>query len=645
VRRLLLFLGAVLSWVAITVPAHADAPPVLRITTWPQGFQEIPDGWRFHPGDNPAWAQPGFDDHSWTVVSLGDPAVRGLGYRWLRLRLQLPPKHGPMVIGVWGDRGAYQLFVNGRPAGTTGFLPALEVGEYFPQIVALPAGITDPQLALRIKTTPYNNAAYALSDTIAEVVVGTRAAVSAAYYVTDDATLLQFIFSLTIDFLLILGGLAVLALYFNQRSHHEYVWLGVLLVTLGVSDFTLASSATGILPVSANALCGDPTCYLVIALQIEFTFAFVARRVKRPWRIYQFLLLFATLAAIPVNWTGHFSTSYLVWEIAATTPGSVLLPILLFLWYRRGNREAGWLIVPSLFGLGGSLFNLGGIAALLHWQRLLFLSYGLTIGAVGFSPTALANFLFLLAIGVVIFLRFARVSRAEARSAAELDAAREIQRSLIPLEIPAVEGCHISAAYLPAEQVGGDFYQVLAQPDGSAIIVVGDVSGKGLRAAMTGTLAIGALRSLAATDPGPAALLVALNHEILGAHQGGFITMICARIASNGEVTLANAGHLHPYRNGEEIVLDSGLPLGTTANAVYSEAVIHLAAGDTLTFMSDGVVEARNAAGELFGFDRTQAIACHPAGQIAEAAQSFGQQDDITVLTLAFAAAEALRSL
>ena len=125
---------------------------------------------------------------------------------------------------------------------------------------------------------------------------------------------------------------------------------------------------------------------------------------------------------------------------------------------------------------------------------------------------------------------------------------------------------------------------------------------------------------------------------------GGFATCVCADISEDGELTLANAGHLAPYCNGEEIPLDSSLPLGIYHHAEYSETTLKLAPGDQLTFLSDGVVEAQSPTGELFGFDRTAAISTQSAEAIAAAAQAFGQEDDITVLTLTFAPAEVLHA-
>jgi serine phosphatase RsbU (regulator of sigma subunit) len=140
-------------------------------------------------------------------------------------------------------------------------------------------------------------------------------------------------------------------------------------------------------------------------------------------------------------------------------------------------------------------------------------------------------------------------------------------------------GCCFDAAYIPAAEVGGDFYQVLSQIDGSSLLILGDVSGKGLKAAMTGALAIGSFRTLAAEGLSPAALLTRLNENLYSASSGGFITCLCGQLSPDGRLTLANAGHLPPYRNGEEIQLESGLPLGIVSGLEYAETVIELARG------------------------------------------------------------------
>ena len=362
------------------------------------------------------------------------------------------------------------------------------------------------------------------------------------------------------------------------------------------------------------------------------------------WRIYEAVLLLLSVAGCTRVGLDIFSGNIAYNSGASDRHGAslvFLLPAILFAsWYRGGNREAGWLIFPSLLPAAGiALYDLGIVSILLNWNRLNFLIEPFPFGPIPVQPSDAGNLLFLLAIGIVMFFRFTRVSREQARSAAELDAAREVQRRLVPASLPLVAGYRVEAAYWPAQEVGGDFYQVLEQADGSTLVVVGDVSGKGLKAAMTGALAIGALRTLSAEGLEPAGLLARLNEQMLSARDGGFITCLCARVRQGGAVVIANAGHLSPYKSGQEIELASGLPLGIADGAEYSEIKIHLNPGETLTLLSDGVVEARNSAGELFGFERTRAISGQSAEKIAEAAQKFGQDDDITVLTLSLESA------
>jgi len=150
---------------------------------------------------------------------------------------------------------------------------------------------------------------------------------------------------------------------------------------------------------------------------------------------------------------------------------------------------------------------------------------------------------------------------------------------------------------------------------------------------MSATLLLGA--AAARESDSPAVLLAQLNRVLHESRVGGFATCLCADFTAAGEVTLANAGHLPPYCNNREIELPSSLPLGVTAAAQYTGTTLRLASDETLTFLSDGVVEARNTGGELFGFERTRELSNQSAEKIAAAAQRFGQEDDITVLTVA----------
>jgi serine phosphatase RsbU (regulator of sigma subunit) len=211
----------------------------------------------------------------------------------------------------------------------------------------------------------------------------------------------------------------------------------------------------------------------------------------------------------------------------------------------------------------------------------------------------------------------------------------------------------LESAYLPVNGVGGDFFQVLPLKDDSLLIVVGDVSGKGLQAAMNSSTLVGALRNELSHDPDT--VLEHLNRVLIGAVPNTsavpdldcapcFATCLCARIYPDGTAIIANAGHLGPYRDGREVELTPSLPLGVIADAHYERTTFQLNRGDRLVFISDGVVEATNAHGELFGFERTQQVSHESARYIAQTAQHFGQTDDITVVSLYVASRAAQRN-
>lgn len=151
---------------------------------------------------------------------------------------------------------------------------------------------------------------------------------------------------------------------------------------------------------------------------------------------------------------------------------------------------------------------------------------------------------------------------------------------------------------------------------------------------MTVSLLVGTVRTLAHFLHSPGQILAAMNQRMAGRSQGGFTTCLALHIDAQGVTTAANAGHLSPYLNGAEISVASALPLGLAPECAYAETTFQLGSGDRLTLLTDGVVEARNVQGEMFGFERAAAISSEPAEEVARAAQAFGQEDDITVLAI-----------
>ncbi len=594
---------------------------------------DIVTGWRVHEGDDAAWASPNFDDSGWETVRLDSLGPSRPGWRWYRLHLKLHENHPDLTLLIDGGVGTYELYLNGVKQPGPKLLSSFGVNRPTERTAPMDVPGTDLEIALRTDILP-GYASWHLPQFLTAS-LGTPDAIENERAALQSVRLYSALPAIAINLLLILASIGAFALHRSQPNHSEYLWLGLYIFLLGTSALLWGCQQNGVLPLWVNALVGDPLIYAFIIAQIQFTYSFGGRRISFPWRVYQSLLLVPVVLSWLV-WAGRLpSTPYLLIEASIVLPAALLLPVLLFLWYRRGNREAGWLIFPSLLPATiTAVTDLGFISFSLGWHRFDSLGNAIQVGAAQMQEADLGDLLFLLAISVVMFFRFTRVSREQARSAAELSAAREIQQRLVPAALPELPGFHLEAAYLPAQEVGGDFYQVLQQADGYALIVVGDVSGKGLKAAMTGALAIGALRTLAAENFCPGELLSRLNRQMLATQDSGFITCLCVRLSPQGAVIMANAGHLSPYRGGEEVAVNSGLPLGLAADADYPETHLQLAPGDMLTLLSDGVVEAMNPQHQLLGFERVRAMSGQSAYDIAAAAQAFGQEDDITVLTV-----------
>jgi serine phosphatase RsbU (regulator of sigma subunit) len=256
-----------------------------------------------------------------------------------------------------------------------------------------------------------------------------------------------------------------------------------------------------------------------------------------------------------------------------------------------------------------------------------------------FTTQTIADTFLLLAIIYAVYRFMQETVRRQSSLEQEFKSARELQQVLIPETLPELPGYAVTSAYRPAQEVGGDFFQIIpleGEHAGSTLVLLGDVSGKGLKAAMTVSLIVGAVRTLAKYAPQPGELLAELNQRLWGRMQGGFTTCLALCLGPDGNCTVASAGHPAPFLNDRELELPGALPLGLTPDASYQETAFDLREGDHFSLYTDGLLEARSATGELFSFARVDALfASRPdAAQATQAAVNFGQDDDITVLTL-----------
>ncbi len=610
------------------------------------GTTRLDTRWRFHTGDDPNWADPAFDDSKWDKINLTESLLeQGIdtysGYAWYRLRIHpVPiPDSGQLYLSllILPDSVAQmQVLANGVELARTKGMT--DPGERSPTMyqsrafsVQISSAAPDGTIVIAIRTwadLPITNNLLAHAELGDPESIGEKLALEKAKQ-WDAHVLAGSLLSLLFFSVTVLGA----TLYLAQRNHAEYLWLSLL---------CLSVTATGALETAYGAsLLSDPVFRILelwagrvfMAITLEFVYRFTGYKYRRTVRAVQIAVLLVPFTSFIKP---HQIYDYL--SISAQVVFCGLVVELLFRAWRRGRIEAGVMLVPFfLAATADSIDTVLDYAAAQHWLAQRFTSHRFHIGPIEISTSTLAFLLFLVSLIAVILYRFVHVSQEEQRSAAEIEAARSVQALLIPTQLPSNRSFLLESAYLPANGVGGDFFQALPLKDDSMLIVVGDVSGKGLQAAMNASSLVGALRNELSHDP--ATILSHLNQVMLGATAGavaGFATCLCARIWPNGKMTIANAGHLSPYRDGRELELAACLPLGIIPDVEYEQSTFQLRHGDRLTFLSDGVVEATDSKGELFGFERTQQVSHEPARYIAQIAQHFGQTDDITVVSLYF---------
>jgi len=239
----------------------------------------------------------------------------------------------------------------------------------------------------------------------------------------------------------------------------------------------------------------------------------------------------------------------------------------------------------------------------------------------------------------------------------ELQVARTIQQASLPKEVPQLEEWEISPYYQSAREVGGDFYDFHLLSEGRVGLVVGDATGKGVPAALVMSTTCGMLQAVSRTldSPSPGEVLYRVNETLLARNPPNmFVTRFYAILdPKSGHFSYANAGHDLPYlhRNGEAAELRArGMPLGLMPGMSYEEKEIVVDAGDRALLYSDGLVEAHDPQGEMFGFPRLRAlVAEHGEERSLEEAlleelysfvgEGWEQEDDITLLTLRRSAA------
>jgi phosphoserine phosphatase RsbU/P len=607
-----------------------------------RGDVVVLDAWRMQDGDNLAWARPELDDAGWRPI--GAPlkssalVISNPGYHWLRTTATLPSVLAgrDLAIGLGPTDEVFEVYVEGVSIGRFGHWDPRPASPFDRNLTfAIPPGLvhgSEVHIAVRAWTGKsatslfpfYMSGASRFTHPPELGMLSTISDRTLLYSSTGIVRNLPWGICL---FSTAMAGCVALVLFSVQRNHREYLFLGIYCI-----GTALVPLAGGILAANDSVMrrsMGPAIVTFAFLLFHASAFAFLGRLCPRFRRWLDLGAILYTLLGVLTAWTLYAEASYTnraFWQVATDLPILFFVVAIIGLFMERKRWSFAIAVSLLMYQLTTALVN--SLSAS-RGSRLRFLPFGPFVVDV----RAIFELLFVFVTLIVLFLRYREEQSRQIALERDMASARRMQEQLLGNNSVAVAGFVVEAAYLPAQEVGGDFYRTVALADGSLLVAVGDVSGKGLDAAMLVAAVLGSLAN--ETHRSPASLLGYLNRAVAGRTGGGFITACCAVINPDGRTVVANAGHIAPYLNNRELEVENGLPLGVTPEASYSET--ELRANGALTFVSDGVVEACDANGELLGFERTAALTGKSASEIAEAAMRWGQADDITVLRIAFA--------
>jgi hypothetical protein len=634
--------------------------------------------WKFTVGDSPIdartgkplWAEPGFDDSKWEAVDLTpkdgdtDPLSRlpnyvpgwtakghpgYFGYAWYRIRVSCQSVGGGTLALAGPDNldDAYQVFANGTLVGSFGDFSGKQPEVYYaqPTEFRLPEGCRSTGsteaspvqlLAFRFWMAPGTLLMQLDAGGMHSAPLLGEAGVIGLHYQSQWVELIRNSLLLPIEALVFaLLAMVAFSLILFDRSDPAYHWIGLLFLLSAVSPaWMMAAYTTTWFPIWLDVVATGVFSALSYMLWTMVWWVWFGRAGFRwlPWWLWGLSLVFFVSRILAREIFPGLVSHSVALQLYSVNQGLrfVIFGVLAWIVIDGIRRKGfdGWLVLPVILLRGITMFGT-------DLYRLHLVSYWFLFG-VQMALTDVVNFLIVVVIALLLLRRLLQSVKRQREMAMDVKQAQEVQQVILPEAHMALPGLAIESVYRPAREVGGDFFQIIPRPtDGSLLIVAGDVAGKGLQAGMLVALLVGAIRTAAQYDPDPYAVLKTLNQRLMGRGNAA-ATCLALRIAPDGQVTLANAGHLPPWLNGQEIAIEGALPLGLYEAAEPSLTQFHLGPDDKLVLISDGILEAADESGELFGFDRIQALLAQPtsATTLADAAQSFGQNDDISVITL-----------
>lgn len=649
--------------ISSTIVAATEQAPVVQVRGLGQGLVHLKQPWQFHIGDDQHWAAAELNDASgqdgWESISPERPwGAQGhyayTGFAWYRLHLDIATNSNSaprLVLSGVGD--ACEVYWNGALIGRYGELPphpsSPALGE--PTVFILPRPYAGT-LALRFWKGGLGSSSSGEVGGLSEApIIGDSESVHNYVESWRYGFLRGTLFAHAMNVLYLTVGILAFIVWLRRRSEWLLLWFAIFAICPAIwnSLFTLRLGISGQFAAFVLQPLWQVRNVALWFLLIDLLGLRARLSLVRWAHILAVISITAAfldgcLSYVPPSWmtsdTGAWIDGILTFIIA---PCTLFLLVIAAYGFRKKHDSVRWVVAVS-----ACLSQLLAVIAAMAQQGQRFTHWTLAqklysplfhIGPVYFTAQVLFDLLVFFSVLYAVYRFVYDQQTRKAILEQELESARELQKVLIPESTPELPGYTISSAYNPALEVGGDFFQIIplqGEQSGSALVILGDVSGKGLRAAMAVSLIVGTVRTLAENTSSPARILEGLSRRLFGRLQGGFTTCLAVRLDPDGSCTLASAGHPAPYLNEREINLPGALPLGIDPSIEYPEITLHIHPRDQVTLYTDGLLEARSASGEIFSFNRLQSlVAASPnAASASAAAIAFGQEDDITVLTV-----------
>ena len=550
--------------------AHAQtspAPSIVTIDGLGKGTVDLSGPWRFHIGDDLRWADPSINDtpgeSGWETILPDRPwgaqsHYAYSGFAWYRLYLRITPAPDvktdfQLLLPALQD--ACEVYWNGRLVGRYGKLPPhpSTPAVYVPAAFTLP-DFRSGTLAIRVWSGPLGSSAAGDGGGIAATpLVGDSKSIAAYIGTWNYNFLRSTLYINSRNILYFLVALAAFVLWLRRRNETLLLWFSIFAIcpAIWTSIYTMR------LPVSGqfSQFMLQPLWVLrnvaLWFLLIEMLHLRNRRGLVRWAKILAAVSLTGSfldgcLTYAPTNWISPQTSAWIDGILTVIIePCELYLLVLVAYGFRQKLDSARWVLA-----LSASLSQLLAVIVatalqgqrFTHWTLSQHLSSPLFhLGPAYFNADTLLDLLVFLSIIYTVYHYIRDQQDRKAILEQELHSARELQQVLIPEKLPTLPGFSISSTYLPALEVGGDFFQIIpldGPPAGSTLIVLGDVSGKGLRAAMAVSLIVGAVRTLAETTSRPAEILAGLSRRLHGRLEGGFSTCIALHLDPHGACIL-----------------------------------------------------------------------------------------------------------